>query len=250
MNCAQAKPLIDPYIDGELDASGSMALEQHLGGCDACSQAWQNAQSLKKAIKQESLYYAAPADLRRRLKVQLRIQSSLESRPWWVWNWLNALTAGVAVACLAGLLTLMATRPSAQQMLAHEIVASHIRSLQADHRFDVASTDQHTVKPWFAGKLDFSPPVKDLAAQDFPLVGGRLDYLNEQTVAALIFQRHQHVINLFIWPTTQGDSPPKPVKEIEGYNLVHWTQSGMTFWAVSDVNEKDLENFAGLFAAH
>lgn len=247
MKCDQARPLLDPYVDGELDATGSLALEEHLHACGDCSQAWQNLQSLKKAIKQESLYHPAPADLRRRLKVQLRIQSSLQKRPFWEWNGLSALTMGLAVICLAAMLTIVMTRPSPQQQLAREIVASHIRSLMADHRFDVASTDQHTVKPWFAGKLDFSPPVKDLAAEDFPLVGGRLDYLDGRNVAALVFQRNQHVINLFIWPTTAADSKPGPSATIQGYNLIHWTQGGMTFWAVSDVNAKELAEFATQF---
>jgi anti-sigma factor RsiW len=111
------------------------------------------------------------------------------------------------------------------------------------------STDQHTVKPWFNGKLDFSPPVKDLAAQQFPLIGGRLDYINGRSVAALVFHRAKHVINLFIWPANTTDSKPVPVTTIQGYNVIHWSEANMTFWAVSDLNEKELMEFIQDFVA-
>jgi anti-sigma factor RsiW len=110
------------------------------------------------------------------------------------------------------------------------------------------STDQHTVKPWFNGKLDFSPPVKNLAAQEFPLIGGRLDYVGGHSVAALIFQRHKHIINLFIWPAQENDSKPASSISLQGYNVIHWSEAGMTFWAVSDLNEKELMEFARDFA--
>ncbi|HWD21423.1 MAG TPA: hypothetical protein VHB20_19310 [Verrucomicrobiae bacterium] len=146
------------------------------------------------------------------------------------------------------LLSITVTRPSAQQQLARELVSGHVRSLQAGHELDVASTDQHTVKPWFEGKLDFAPPVKDLAAQGYPLMGGRLDYLTDRPVAALVFQRHKHVINLFVWPGDARDSAPAAGPAFHGYNLAHWAAGGMTFWAVSDLNEKELMDFARAYA--
>jgi len=248
MNCEQARPLIDPYVDGELEPTGKQALEQHLCDCNNCSQVWQNLQSLKKAVRQEPMQFPASAELRRRLSVQLRIQSSLQSRSFWEWNWLATLATGFAAACLILWMNFILNHPSNQELLAREVAASHIRSLMADHRLDVASTDQHTVKPWFAGKLDFSPPVKDFADQEFPLIGGRLDYLNDRTVAALVFQRHKHVINLFIWPNGGGDSSPSSFAPIQGYNMVHWAQGGMTFWVISDLNEQELGDFAGMYA--
>jgi len=249
MNCQQAGPLIDFYADGELDAAGILELEKHFHDCPACALAWRNAQNLKKALKQDALFFTAPAELRRTIKAELHSQLKTESR-WnvWNWNWLSAATTSVATACLALLLTVTLTRPSAEQRLTQEIVSSNIRSLMANHMLDVVSTDQHTVKPWFNGKLDFSPPVKDLAAQEFPLIGGRLDYIGGRSVAALVFQHRKHVINLFIWPTNDKDSKPASLTPIQGYNVIHWSVSEMTFRAVSDLNEKELMEFVQDYA--
>jgi len=248
MNCQQAKPLIDPYADGELEAAAIVELEQHLQSCSACGIAWRNLQSLKKTLKQDALYFTAPEELRRRIKSALPSPARGVS-PWRAWNW-NCLTTVMtgAAACLALLLTVTLTRSSSEQPLAQEIVSSHVRSLMANHLLDVVSTDRHTVKPWFNGKLDFSPPVKNLAEQEFPLIGGRLDYIRGQSAAALIYQRNKHIINLTIWPAKENDSKPASSASLQGYNVIHWSEAGMTFWAVSDLNEKELMEFARDFA--
>ena len=134
------------------------------------------------------------------------------------------------------------TLPSAQERLTEELISSHVRSLQVDHLADVISSDRHTVKPWFNGKLDFSPPIIDLAPQGFPLVGGRLDYLDGRTVAVLIYRRNQHPINLYIWSSTDKDAKPQ-VQSRQGYHLIRWTASGMNYWAVSDLTTNELEFF-------
>ncbi|HXI71393.1 MAG TPA: anti-sigma factor [Verrucomicrobiae bacterium] len=250
MNCQQAKPLIDFYADGELDAARILELEKHIHDCPACALELHNAQALKKALKQDSLFFTAPKELRRR--VQAELHSQLKTKSWWDfrnWNWLTGVTTSVATACLALLLIITLTGPSPQQRLGQEIVSSHIRSLMASHVMDVVSTDQHTVKPWFNGKLDFSPPVKDLAAQQFPLIGGRLDYISGRSVAALVFHRNKHVINLFIWPANEKDSKPAASASIQGYNVIHWSNAGMTFWTVSDLNEKELMDFVQDYVA-
>jgi anti-sigma factor RsiW len=249
MTCQQAKPLIDPYADGELEAATILELEQHIKSCPACALALRNLHGLKKALKQDALYFTAPAELRKRIKAEL--PSPAKAVPWrqaWNWNWLTATLSGTAAVCLALLLAATLTRPSSERQLGQEIVSSHIRSLMANHAMDVVSADQHTVKPWFNGKLDFSPPVKDLAAQEFPLIGGRLDYLGGRSVAALVFQRHKHMINLFIWPAKQADSTPAVLAPSQGYHLIHWSEAGMVFWAVSDLNEKELMEFVQDFA--
>jgi anti-sigma factor RsiW len=250
MNCQQAKLLIDPYADGELEAAAILELERHLQGCPCCAPAWRNLQNLKKTLKQDALYFTAPDELRRRIKSALPSPAdAAPPRPAWNWNWLTTVMAGAAAACLALLLTVTLARPPAEQPLAREIVSSHIRSLMASHVMDVVSTDQHTVKPWFNGKLDFSPPVKNLAAQEFPLIGGRLDYIGGRSVAALVFQRHKHVINLFIWPAKEKDSPPVSSTPIQGYNMIHWSGAETAFWAVSDLNEKELMEFVQDYTA-
>jgi anti-sigma factor RsiW len=245
MNCQQAKPLIDFYADGELDAARILELEKHFHDCPACALAWRNAQTLKKSLKQDSLFFTAPPELRRAIKAELC--SQIETKPrwsFWNWNWLTAASTSFATVCLALLLTMTMTRPSTQQQITQEIVSSHIRSLMENHMLDVVSTDQHTVKPWFDGKLDFAPDVKDFAAQGFPLVGGRLDYLNNRAVAALVYRRNKHLINVFVWPA-QGANAGK-TENLRGYFVVSRDVNRFHYCLVSDLNEKELSELADL----
>ena len=163
------------------------------------------------------------------------------------WTWLALAAAIVLAAFIASSLLPRLQQPGADQFLATQLIASHVRSLMADHLTDVASSDQHTVKPWLDAKLDFAAPVTDLAGQGFPLIGGRLDYLDNHSVAALVYQRRKHFINLFIWPTTSGAAKAQKVVTREGYHLVHWTDADFNYWAVSDVSEGDLQTFKSLF---
>jgi len=241
MNCQQARLLIDAYADGELGASEIVEIERHFQQCPGCDLAWRNLRGLRSAIKQDALFFAAPTELRQRVKAGLR--SAVEPASLWrprIWNWLTGATG----ACLAAALAMALILPSERQRLSREIVSSHIRSLMAEHLVDVASGDQHAVKPWFNGKLDFSPPVKDLKPRGFPLVGGRLDYLGGRSVSALVFQRQKHIINLFIWPATEKESSPAALVAEKGYSAIHWSDGGMAFWAVSDLNQKELMEFA------
>jgi len=156
------------------------------------------------------------------------------------WSWLGlAATLAVAVLLVWNLAPGL-RRPGGEQFLATELIASHVRSLMVDHLTDVASSDQHTVKPWFDGKLDFAPSVVNSASDGFPLVGGRLDYLNNRPVAALVYQRRKHFINVFIWPVQNGDaSEAKPISR-EGYQLLHWVDRDLNYWAVSDASGNEL----------
>ncbi|MDB6058533.1 MAG: prtR [Verrucomicrobiales bacterium] len=244
MTCQQAKPLIGAYADGELEASAILELDQHIQTCSACSAEFRNLQNLKKALKQDALYFNAPSALKQRIQSELPSPDIVPLHPAKRWNWLTPALGTALAACLVALLIIVQTRPSPDEELAQEVVASHVRSLMADHATDVVSTDQQTVKPWFNGKLDFSPPVKNLAEYGFPLIGGRLDYLSGRPVAALVYQRHKHFINLFVWPTSGSDSAPTSLSAHQGYNSLRWNQGEMTFWAVSDLNQQELTEFA------
>ena len=242
MDSHDARNFIDAYIDGELDLVKSLEVEQHLQSCAACSRIYQNRTALRTAVKESaSLYYKAPDALSRRVAASMRRSAPAPRMRWWAW--LSALAAVVVVTF--GLTRVLFT-PSAGDLMTQAVIASHVRSQITNHQVDVVSSDQHTVKPWFNGKLDFSPTVVDLSSQGYPLVGGRLDYLNNRSVAALVYRRQQHLINLFIWPATgAADSEPKTEMR-QGYNLAHWTESGMDYWAVTDLNETEFHEFVRL----
>jgi len=251
MTCDQAHQLLHAYIDDELDIATALQIEAHLPDCPKCSKELEAARAAGRAVAQPAVYYPASAELRERLQRAIRseirdTQTSLRPRFLTIW-WKRPMAfSGLAAAMLlivCSLVMLLPARASHAQI--DDLVGSHVRSLEENHLMDVASTDQHTVKPWFAGKLDFSPPVIDLSAEGFPLVGGRVDYLDQRQVAALIYRRNKHVINLFIWP---GDTT-REVDAEQGFNLIRFTCKGMICWAVSDLNAGELQQFADLFQA-
>lgn len=247
MNCQEIETLKHAYADRELDLVRTTEIEHHLSDCRACSQAYANIRALGSALQSADLYFQAPAQLKRRIRASLPDEArSSPTRPFDWWQWLKWGIPVAGTALIAFLLATALTRPSTDERLAQEVTASHVRSLMAAHLTDVASSDQHTVKPWFDGKIDFAPPVKDLAAEGFPLVGGRLDYLQNRQVAALIYQRHKHLVNLFIWPAPRSSNTTEKPAVRQGYNLIHWNESGMTFWAVSDLNSAELREFVEL----
>lgn len=250
MSCKQTEELIDAYVDGELDLVNSLELERHLRDCQACSHRHASLLALRSAVG--GVYQQAPADLKNRItsavrSSAIRTNQRSDARPLVLpWRWI-AFASSIALLVLV---TLGAYRllsgPSRDDMLAREVVASHIRSLMTDHLADVPSSDQHTVKPWFNGKLDFSPPVVDLDDQGFTLVGGRLDYVNDRPVAAIVYQRKKHLVNLFIWPSTDESGHSEKVSKLQGYNAVYWKQYDMDCWAVSDLNPDELRDFVQL----
>jgi len=207
------------------------------------------------------LNFMPPADLAERIHLDLqqadkakgraapsvwKVAKPMPRRIWW--PWMSIAATAVLVAMVAWRIGLVASRPSPEELMAQNVLASHVRSLMANHLTDVPSSDQHTVKPWFDGKLDFSPPVKDLSGNGFPLAGGRLDYLDNRPVAALVYQQRKHFINLFIWPS-EVDARQKTLTR-QGYNLFHWTPWGMCYWAVSDLNWTELQEFVRLVQGH
>jgi len=248
MICHETRDLIHAYLDGELDLMRSLEIERHLPACQACALIFQNHQALRSAITTGSLYHQAPDDLRRRVQSAVRQADQAKSKSWLrSWRWLSVGASLAAVAVLILALIPTGTSPPADDLMTKEVISAHVRSLMADHIYDVESSDRHTVKPWFNGRLDFSPPVTDLTEQGFPLKGGRLDYLDNRPVAALVYQRQQHIINLFIWPSAQAPQKAalKPVTQ-QGFHLIRWESAGMTFFAVSDLNERELEEFVRL----
>ncbi len=254
MTCAELTAALHGYVDKELDPVRSLAIEQHLKACPACQRRLEAAQAVRQVVAGQAAYFEAPRPLYRRVHSAVRAAGRTEVPParrrWelsWLWPRVLAPAAVVALALLVAWPWL--TQPSAQSGLPQAIVSAHIRSLMAGHLTDVASSDQHTVKPWFNGKVPFSPPVVDPAAQGFTLVGGRLDVVEEQPVAALVYQRRQHFINLFVWPSTRSGSPSERFLALHGYNLIHWTKDGMDCWAASDVSRADLQEFARLAGA-
>jgi anti-sigma factor RsiW len=271
MNCKEATKLMDGYLDGELDPITSQTIEQHLRECPKCDQAFATHRSLIRAFGNATPYYKASSELRERIQSSLRKEMAeqsngsgsiaVDARPLIAkeqaesrsilfgtsWNWLALAAAIVFAAVIVWNVMPRLQRSGADQFLATQLIASHVRSLMANHLTDVASSDQHTVKPWLDTKLDFAPAVVDLSGEGFPLVGGRLDYLDNRPVAALVYQRRKHFINFFIWPAEVNASSATKAMSRQGYHLLHWVDSDFNYWAVSDVNETDLQAFKQVF---
>jgi anti-sigma factor RsiW len=245
MMCDDARLLLHAYLDNELDAAQSVAIVRHMQGCPACAADYAGYAQLRDGIAHASLYRRAPEALRQSWSTEKRAapQARVRRVPPAL-----AVAAGFAAALVVAAPAWFYTAHHASDpgQWADEAISSHIRSMQPQHLMDVVSTDQHTVKPWFAGKLDFSPRVKDLAAEGFPLVGGRLDALGGRSVAALIYKRHLHVINLYQWPVSSADAGQNAT-QWHGYSAIQWTADRMHFVAVSDVSSNELQQFVLAF---
>lgn len=234
LDCTACQTLIHGYLDKELDPAMTATVAGHLAGCAECARLLDEARLLTVSVQRHAPYYAAPASL------SANVFAPVAPRPRVVERWRKWFAPTFSATALALAMVLFVTTPGSEQPLMDEAVSSHVRSLMGEHLNDVVSSDRHTVKPWFTGKLDFSPPVFDYAAQGFPLLGGRLDYLQHQTTAALTYGRAKHIINVFILPTTEADKPPQ-TRSIRGFNVVSWEENHMRFVMVSDVEKGELE---------
>jgi mycothiol system anti-sigma-R factor len=249
MSCDFSGTLLHAYLDGELDAMRAADFERHLETCRECTATLGAAESLRSSLQHAQLYETAPAGLRKKIRAELKVSAGKASgSSVAAWRWLAVAAAILLVTGVAwfALPHFLATSTQSS-VTSTEIVDAHIRSLQAGHLTDVASTDQHTVKPWFDGKLEFIPPVHDFMDEGFPLLGGRLDVLGERNVAALVYGRRKHFINVFVWPTKEPDTPIHPPGSRQGFQWVHWRHQGMEFCAISDVSAQDLHELAQLF---
>jgi anti-sigma factor RsiW len=260
VDCDDARVLMHGHLDGELDLATDVEVQRHIAECARCASEYAALRAMRARLKNEEFRFEAPAALREKIRRALpatpRSRSVLQrlgayhaqrgpSMP-------RAIRFALPMAIGAMLALIIAPRtmsPSVDQQLAGEVVASHVRSLMGTHLMDVASTDQHTVKPWFNGKLDFSPPVTDFVKDGFPLVGGRLDYIDGRPVAALVYQHGKHVINVFTWPSPKAATSVATLEAEHGYNVQQLTVGGMNCWVVSDLNRQELDKFAALLRA-
>jgi anti-sigma factor RsiW len=247
MECKELRELMARYVDDELPPEAKQATVTHINGCSDCRRLADEELAWRQAVRQSGTYYRAPDALRQH--VLQAVRRSTGPSMGGVRAWAMAASVLLAVGLSSGG-TLWVTdelwvKPAQENALVGEMVDSHVRSLQASHLTDVASSDQHTVKPWFHGRLDYAPPVSDPSAEGFPLVGGRLDYIDHRSVAALVYHHDKHPINLCVLPTQEPDGIDRSETR-NGYNILHWTRQGFAFWAISDLNAAELRDFAAL----
>ena len=255
MTCDEANILLHALIDGELDAGHAREVEAHIATCPSCAAELAAYRQMREAMGKVNLRFTAPASLRQRIDAALPKAKSapapsnvtpLASRR----SVLRGFAMGSALSALAATgLVAVVLRNDDQQLIESEIVSAHLRSLQPGHLIDVVSTDQHTVKPWFNGKLDVSPPVIDLTAQGFTLIGGRLDYVDARAIGAVVYKRRAHVINLFVAQTSSTARKPAKIETIQGFNIRRWSDRGLNYWAVSDIGADELAEFCDKFEA-
>ena len=248
MQCEEARPLLDTYLDGEVAEAERSLLRDHIEGCTECGPEAAALERLRDGIRRAAPVYRAPEVLRFSLRSALRREAA-EARPTTMRaaGWL-AYAASILLAVAVGSGgTFLLTGERQENTLANEVIDSHLRSLLGTHLTDVASTDKHTVKPWFAGRTDLSPPGVDLAGEGFPLIGGRLDLIQGKPVPALVYRRREHVINVFVLPASRGDLAKTLTRR--GYSLRHWDEGDLGFWAVSDAAPTELTEFERVFRA-
>lgn len=247
MNCEDTDVLMHALLDGELDAGNARAVEAHIASCAGCTEKLREVRDFRATIAPESLRYQAPPSLRARIEGKLPAPAAVAASR-------RAVIKGFALGATASALAasgvlVMVMRDDDERRVLGEVVSAHLRSLQAQHLTDVLSSDQHTVKPWFNGRLDVAPPVVDLTAQGFSLLGGRLDYADAKPVAAIVYRRRIHIINLFCAPAPMAARRAATMQSLHGYNVRSWSENGLNLWAVSDINPEELTEFGENFEA-
>jgi anti-sigma factor RsiW len=250
MTCAETEILLHALLDGELDAGHARDVEGHLADCPRCATQLDAYRALRHAMSDPQLRYAAPVSLRRRIEAMLLPVPAAPRRATNRRAVLKGFVMGTALStAIAASLVITVIGTDQNQRVLGDVVSAHVRSLQGEHLTDVQTSDQHTVKPWFNGKLDISPPVVDLTAQGFTLIGGRLDYLDGKTVASIVYRRRKHVINLFVAEGAASERQRAKLDTMQGFNIRRWTERGLDFFAVSDINSEELQEFVDKFQA-
>ena len=241
--CADRELLLGGLIDGELDAANTALLEAHVARCEGCREELDRLQAVRNLLRADGVRHSAPETLKQRIANLPELSPKVANRhmlPGW-------LAPGLAGAIAASLAMMVFIPAPDQAGIDQQLVSSHVRSLQPGHLTDVQTTNQHIVKPWFNGKIDFAPPVPELADQGFPLAGGRLDSIDGKTVAAIVYHRRLHTVNLFVWrakPAGDRNSTEN------GFELAEWSDGGLRFAAVSDIPSQELGQFERVFRAH
>lgn len=248
VDCRLGRVLIDASLDGELDLVTQLALDEHLAGCADCAAFLRARGQVVQRLRSDAQRFAASPQLRQRIIAALPEEAVPAAGPSHRPSRLTKVAWASSFAALAASLVLFLGNPTQPDEMTRDLVAAHVRSLIPDHLIDIPSSDRHTVKPWFNGRVTLSPPVPDLAKDGFVLVGGRLDYVDDHRAAVVVYRRNQHVINLFVWPESGGGIASTRIAARNGYNLVEWTQDGLHYSAVSDVALADLEMFQRLWS--
>src|SRR5713226_7912008 len=245
MICAEVEILLHALLDGELDAGHAREVERHLEGCPPCAAQLRASRELRQAMPAAQLRFAAPMSLRRRIEKAL---PSAPPRTSTRRSVLRGFAMGSALsAAIAATVVIAVIRTDHDQRVLGDVLSAHLRSLQGEHLTDVQTSDQHTVKPWFNGKVDVAPPVVDLTAQGFRLIGGRLDYIDGRAVASIVYRRRTHVINLFVAQAAASESHGAKLETVQGFNIRRWKAQGLDFWAVSDIAADELQEFVDKF---
>ena len=268
MNCDDIRALLAARADGELGAADSLRMDAHLATCCACTDAAAHhdatVHALRRGLRAPGLYAKAPTDLTARVRLAVQAEAGMPQvapspspvrrtggSPWQRWvGWLTTPSRGLGLGLGAGALAAMALgvgvlvgRPDTVALTAHDITASHVRALLGARETDVLSSDRHTVKPWFNGRIDYAPPVTDLAARGFPLIGGRLDYIDGRPVSVLVYRSAQHPVDLYVRPEPGSDTAPA-LRTERGYQLMYWRSAGMGYWAITDASADVVQAFA------
>lgn len=248
MDCDEVRDLLPAYIDEELPADERRAIGQHLAGCTTCAEALASLEGLRATIKRAGTF-PMPEGLDQRLRTAIGLEATRHQRPGWR-RTATLAASHLAVAALAsGLAVWHLDRTNAQDLGLRQIVSAHVRATLADQPVQIASSDSHTVRPWFVGRLPFAPPVRDLASEGYPLLGGRLDHVLDRTAAALVYARRKHRINVFVLPVGEARTLPLPKGHRDGYAVTAWSDDAFQWFAVSDLNAAELEQFAALMRA-